>query len=121
MVVKYKSMIKCKKLTSFIDITSVCSPVAPENDIQPTHPNNYTLSGSQALFLHDNGAYRMILDAAKCFGKPFVYDDIIPLLRQEHDWLPKTPTLERYIRELCKYKLLVKIRNGVYQYNEVRG
>jgi len=68
-----------------------------------------------SLIIIPGGSYSMILEAASELAGCFQYDDIIPLLKERFDWLPKEATLERYIRTLCEYGQLTRIKKGTYQ------
>lgn len=74
----------------------------------------YSNSEHSSLVIQPGGALSMILSAAGKQKGIWQYDDIIPFLREECDWIPKTSTLERYVRLLCKHGLLIRVKKGVY-------
>lgn len=130
MKISYKAKVCCASLLDYAQSggSSESDDSVVVEGLATLHPtklngiaNMKFSQGGQPLILQKDfpGAFSMILQEARRFGKPFCYDDIIPFLKEKHDWLPKESVLERYVRKLCEYNLLFRVGKGVYVVNEV--
>lgn len=110
---------KCRSLLDFEDDSAPRSSLREYRVLPQLNAAKGAVIPTNRLVLGKGSSYDMLLEAAKKQKGAFTYDDIIPLLKEAHDWLPKESVLERYIRELCAHNLLVRLKKGVYLYNGV--
>lgn len=134
-MIKYETMIKNKTLDEFMlkpvgggsedcveGFEGLASSITPQS-IEKSRTASIASSGGQSLIISRDfsGAFSMILEEAEKLGRAFTYDDIVPFLKEKHDWLPKESVLERYVRKLCEFNLLIRVGKGVYILNERGG